>query len=136
QPPNPASQDVPVQVEDRLPRSAADVHDHLVVLESLVARGVGDEVEHSTSLFGRELAHFAKGLDVPLRDHEQVSVCLWVDVADRDEAVRCIDVLSVAVELAEEAVVGAHAARIPSSVTAAARTRTSRPTSPRTSHGE
>ena len=50
-----------------------------------------------------------------------MGVGLRVDVADRDEAVGGVDVVALAVELAEEAVVGGHAARIPSSVTAAAR---------------
>src|SRR4051812_45615190 len=123
-------------MEDRLPDAGAHVDDDLVVLESGAARRLGDEVEHPASLVGRKLAYFAERLDVPLRDDEQVRVRLRIKVANRDEAVGLVDVVSVAVEPAEEAVLGCHAARIPSSVTAAARARTSCPTSARTSHGE
>ena len=62
---------------------------------------------------------------------------LWVDVADGDEAVGGGDVVAVAVELAEEAVV-IHAARIPSLATPTPRTPSSSPTGAEsgTSHGE
>jgi hypothetical protein len=42
---------------------------------------------------------------VALRDDEQVRLRLGVDVADRDEAVRLRDVLALADERAEKAVV-------------------------------
>ena len=72
-----------------------------------------------------------------LGQDEQVHGRLRVDVADRDEAVGRGDVVALAVELAEEAVV-VHAARIPSSETPAPRTPSSSPTGADsgTSHGE
>ena len=82
----------------------------------------------------RELADVAEGVDVALGEHEDVHRRLRVDVVDRDEAVRRVHVVAVADEPAEEAV-QRLAARIPSSVTAAARTRTSSPTGASTSHG-
>src|SRR3954462_5824380 len=82
QPPNPAAQDVPVQMEDRLPEAGDHVDDDLVVLESGAARRLGDEVEHPATLVGRKLAYFAERLDVPLRDDEQVRVRLRIKVAN------------------------------------------------------
>src|SRR5262245_53653869 len=126
---------MPVQMEHRLPRPGADVDDDLVVLQPGRARRVRDEDEQAPRLLRRQLADLAERVDVMLRNDEQMGFRLRVDIPDRDEAVGRVDVVAVLVELAEETVV-AHAARIPSSVTPAARTRTSRPTSPRTSHGE
>ena len=102
---NLAAKNVPVQMEDGLPGAGADVDDDLVALETRRASRVGDENEHPPSLLGWELAHVAERLDVPLGDHEQMSVRPRVDVANRDEAVRRVDVLAFPVELAEETVV-------------------------------
>ena len=124
-----------MQVEDGLPAAGADVHDHAVVGEARAARGLGDELEHPLRLLRRKLGDVAEGIDVALGEDQQVGVRLRVDVADRDEAFAARDVVAFANEPAEEAVV-AQAARIPSSVTAAPRTRTSSPTGASTSHGE
>jgi hypothetical protein len=102
---NLAAKNVPVQVEDGLPGAGADVDDDLVVLETRRASSVSHEDEHPPSLLGRELADVAERLDMPLRDHQQVCLRARTDVANRDEAVRRVDVLAFSVELAEEAVV-------------------------------
>ena len=75
-----------MQMEDGLAGAGADVDDDLVVVETGVARGVGDEFEHRLGLLRRERADLAESRDVALGDHEQVRVGLRVDVADRDEA--------------------------------------------------
>jgi hypothetical protein len=94
-----------VEVEDRLPAALADVDDDAVVLEPFATRGVGDEIQHLLGLVRGELRDLTEARDVPLGDHEQVDVGARVDVADRDEAVGRRDVIALAVELAEEAVV-------------------------------
>jgi hypothetical protein len=99
-----STEDVPVEVEDRLPRSCADVDEHAVVGEARVARGLRDEVEHPLRLVGRELPDLAEALDVALRQDEQVSLRLGIDVPDRNEAIRLRDVVALADEPAEEAV--------------------------------
>ena len=125
-----------MQMEDRLAAARTDVDEDAVILEAGAARELGDELEHPLRLVGRELGDVAERLDVALRKHEQVRLRLRVDVADRDEAVGRRDVVSLAVQPAEEAAVSGAAARIPSSVTAAPRTRTSSPTGASTSQGE
>ena len=75
------AEDVPVQVEDRLPAARADVDDDAVVVEPGLLRGVRDELEHALRLVRRELADVAERLDVALGDDEQVRVGLRVDVA-------------------------------------------------------
>ena len=67
-------------------------------------RGLGDEVEHPLRLVGRELGDVAEGVDMTLREDEQVRLGLRIDVVDRDEAVAGRDVLALAGELAEETV--------------------------------
>jgi hypothetical protein len=99
-----SAEDVPVQVEDRLPGPRADVDEHAVVGEARVAGGLRDEVEHPLRLVGRELADVDEAVDVPLRQDEQMRLGLRVDVPDRDEAVRLRDVVAFADETAEEAV--------------------------------
>src|SRR2546421_13018565 len=106
-----------MQVEDRLSRSRAYIHDHTVVSQPVLCCEFGDEVEHPFVLVGRELPDVAERVDVPFGDDEQVRLRLRVDVADGDEAVRARDVVALAVELAEEAVL-VHAASTPSSETA------------------
>jgi hypothetical protein len=124
-------------VEDGLARAGADVDHDAVVLQADGPSRIGHELEHPLGLVGRKVAYVAERLDVALREHEEVRVGPRVDVADRDEAVRGMHVVSFADELAEEAVVG-HAATIPSSTTAWPRTCTSSPTGAAgpTSHGE
>jgi hypothetical protein len=94
-----------MKVEDRLSTAGTDVDHDAVVLEAGLARGVGDELEHAARLVWRELADVAEGVDVPLRQHEQVHGGLRVDVADGDEPFRAADVVALANEPAEEAVV-------------------------------
>jgi hypothetical protein len=92
-------------VEDRLPAAGPDVHKHAVVGQAGVAGGFGNELEHALRFVGCELRDVPERLDVPLRDDEQVRLGLRIDVADRDEAVTLADVIALAVELAEQAVV-------------------------------
>ena len=92
-------------MEDRLPSSLADVDDDTVIGQPLGRCNLGDEVEHSLGLLGRKLRNLVKAGDVPLRQDEQMRPRLGVDVADRDEALRRGDVVAVAVQRAEEAVV-------------------------------
>jgi hypothetical protein len=103
-PANLSTQDVPVQVEDRLAAAGADVDEHAVVLEPGAAGRLGDEVEDALRLLGRELGDVAERVDVSLRNDEQMRLGLRVDVADRDQALGRRDVLALARELAEEAV--------------------------------
>jgi hypothetical protein len=99
-----SAEDMPVEVEDRLPRTRADVDEHAVVGEARVARGLSDEVEHPLGLLGGKLGDVAEALDVTLRQDEQMGLGLRVDVANCDEAVRLRDVVALADEPAEEAV--------------------------------
>ena len=94
-----------MQVEDRLAAAPPDVDEHPVVLEPCLARGSGDEVEHPLGLVGRELRDVPERPDVTLGENEQVRLRLRVDVADGDEAIALGDVLALANEPAEEAVV-------------------------------
>ncbi len=93
-----------MQVEDGLARALADVHEHVVVVQALLARDVGDELEHPLRLVGGERVDVAEGLDVALGEDEQVDVRLRVDVADGDEALGACDVIAVAEKGTEEAV--------------------------------
>src|ERR1700757_1392904 len=123
-------------MENRLARAWAHVDLDTVIRQPLACRDIGDELEHLLRLLGRKPGDVSECVDVALGDHEQVHRSLRVDVADRDEAVGRGDVIALAVELAEEAVV-VHAARIPSSETAAPRTLVNSPTGAdsATSHG-
>ena len=94
-----------MQVEDGLTAARPDVDEDAVVLEPGLAGELGDEGEHPLRLVGRERGDLAEGVDVALREDEQVGLRLRVDVADRDEAVGLRDVVALAVEPAEEAVV-------------------------------
>jgi hypothetical protein len=93
-----------VEVEDRLAGAGTDVDDDLVVLDADATRGLGDELEHALRLLGRELLDLPEGVDVPLGQDEQVRLGLRVDVADRGEPLRPVDVVALARERAEEAV--------------------------------
>src|SRR4051812_43052582 len=91
-------------MEDRLPRTLARVDDDTVIGQALARCDVGDEVEHLLGLVRRELADLVEARDVPLGNDEEVRGRLRVDVADRDEAVGSRHMLSLGIELAEEAV--------------------------------
>jgi hypothetical protein len=94
-----------VQVEDGLAAAGADVDDEAVVGQARLVGDLGDELEHPLRLVGRELADIPERVHVPLGQDEQVRLGLRVDVADRDEAVADRDMVTVADELAEEAIV-------------------------------
>src|SRR5436190_11820580 len=100
---------MPVEMEDRLPSGRANVDNHTVIRQALARSYLRDELEHPLRLVGRKLANLAERVDVPLGDDEQVDGRLRVDVMDRDEAGHRGDVLPLAVERAEEALVP-HAA--------------------------
>jgi hypothetical protein len=99
-----SAEDMPMEVEDRLACPCADVDEDAVVGEARVAGGFRDEVEHPLRLVGRELRDVDEALDVPLRENEQMGLGLRADVPDRDEAVRLRDVVALANETAEEAI--------------------------------
>src|SRR4029078_5459584 len=67
-----AAEDVPVQMEDRLPGPGAHVDDDTVVGQALARSDVGDEVEHPLRLVGGKLPDLAKARDVTLGQHEQM----------------------------------------------------------------
>jgi hypothetical protein len=94
-----------VQVHDRLSGAQPGVGGHAIVLQTRIPRNLGDELEHALGLVGGQLADVPERLDVPLGDDEQVRLGLRRDVPDRDEPVRLGDMVAVADELAEEAVV-------------------------------
>jgi hypothetical protein len=93
-----------VEVEDGLPRPLAHVDDNSVVVQSLGASSVRDELEHPLRLLRRELADLSEAGHVALGDDEQVDVRLRIDVGDGDESVRRRDVVALLVQPAEEAV--------------------------------
>jgi hypothetical protein len=93
-----------VEVEDGLARSLAHVHDDPVVVQSLGASGVRDELEHPLRLVRRELADLPETRHVALGDDEQVDVRLRIDVGDRDESVGLRDVVPFLVQPAEQAI--------------------------------
>jgi hypothetical protein len=92
-------------MEDRLPCSLACVDDDTVIGQPFARSHICDEVEHPLVLVGRKLSDLAEARDMPLRQDEQMDARLRIDIADRDEAFGRRDVLSLAVELAEEALV-------------------------------
>ena len=91
-------------MEDRLPGTLACVDDDTVIGQPLARSDIRNEVEHSLVLVGRKLTDVVEARDVPLGQNEQVDPRLRIDIADRDEAVGLRDVLALAVELAEEAI--------------------------------
>jgi hypothetical protein len=95
---------MPVEVEDGLPRPFADVDDDSVLLQSLGASGVRDELEHPLRLLRGELADLSEAGHVPLGDDEEVDVGLGIYVRDCDESVRGRNVVALLVQLAEETV--------------------------------
>jgi hypothetical protein len=94
-----------MEMEHRLAGSRTGVDDDTVVAQPGFCRHLGDEVEHALRLVGGEVADVVEALDVPLGDDEDVRRRLRVDVADGDEAVDGGDVVALAIERAEEAVV-------------------------------
>src|SRR5262245_47752352 len=96
---------MPVEVENRLATTLADIDNDAVVLQTLVTGGVADELEHALRLVCREFGDLPERRHVPLRDHEQVRVGPWIDVTDGHEPVGLRDVIAFPVERAEEAVV-------------------------------
>ena len=95
-----------MEVENRLPCARADVDDDPVIVQPGDPRRVGDELEHSLRLLGRKCADVAKPVDEPLGQHQQMSVGLRANVADRDEPFSRMHMLALAHELAEETVGG------------------------------
>ena len=96
--PDSPTEHVPVQMEDRLSSTRADVEQYPIVIEPRLAGRVGDELEHALRLVRRELADLAERVDVALRQDEQVRLRLRGDVADGDEAVGRVDVIALADE--------------------------------------
>ena len=94
---------MPVEVEDRLPSARADVDEDAVVVQARLAGSLGDEGEHPFGLVRRERVDVSERVDMPFGKDEQVRLRLWIDVADRDEAVGLRDVVAVTDKLAEEA---------------------------------
>ena len=92
-------------MKDRLAGSGSGVDDDTVIAQPLACSHVGDEVEHALVLAGAEFGDVVEAVDVPLGYDEQVRLRLRVDVADGDEAIDGSNVLAVAEELAEEAIV-------------------------------
>jgi hypothetical protein len=93
-----------VKVEHRLASAWPDVDHDPVVLDTGDLRRLGDELEHPFRLVGRKSADVTKSVHMTLGQHEEVGVGLRVDVADRDEALACVDVVALADEVAEETV--------------------------------
>ena len=93
-----------MKVEDGLARPGPDVDHDPVVLDTGDLRSLGDKLEHPFRLVGRKSADVTKGVHVALGQYEEVGVGLRVDVADRDEAVTCVDVVALADEVAEETI--------------------------------
>ncbi len=94
---------MPVEVEDRLPSARPDVDEDAVVVQARLAGSLGDEGEHPFGLVGREGVDVSERVDMPFGEDEQVRLRLWIDVADRDEAVGLRDVVAVTDKLAKEA---------------------------------
>lgn len=92
-------------MEDRLPCALACVDDDTVIGQPFARSDIRDEVEHPLVLVGRKLTDLMEAGDVPLRHNEQMNPRLRIDIANRYEALGLRDVLALAVELAEEAIV-------------------------------
>ena len=129
-----AGEDVPVEVEDRLPGSRADIDDDAIVLEPFGGGHLGDEAQHARRLLVGEGGDVAERIDVPLREHQQVRLGSGGDVADRHEPVGRVEVVTLGDEAAEEAVRRQPPAP-PRRRRRSPRARSSSPTAPATSHG-
>jgi len=99
-----AAENVPVQMEYRLPRCGADVHDDTVVVQPGACGGLGNEAEHSSRFLIRECCDVAHRVDVPCGQDEQMRLGGGSDVTDRDEPLRRVNVLTLGDEAAKEAV--------------------------------
>jgi hypothetical protein len=95
---------MPVKVKDGLAALLTDVDDDAVVVQTLPARCLGDEVEHSLDLVRPKVPDVMEARDVTFRKDEQMHVCLGIDVPDRDKTFGRGDMLSLLVEATEEAV--------------------------------
>ena len=88
-----AAENVPVQVEDRLPARLAPQKTISAVIAR--ARPASQSRRRTRACASprrpENCADLAEGLDVPLGDDEQMDVRLRVDVLDRDEAVGAVD---------------------------------------------
>src|SRR5262249_9539322 len=93
-PSHPPTEHMPVQMENRLPASGADVDDDAVVLEAHLECGLGDELEHPLRLVGRELGDVSKRFYVAFRNDEQMRLRAWGDVRDRNEAFALPDMVA------------------------------------------
>src|SRR3989304_1229471 len=62
------------------------------------------EAEHPRRLVVRECGDLLEGVDVPLREHEQMGLGDRIDVANRDEAVGVVNGIPLHGKPAEEAV--------------------------------
>ena len=91
-------------MEHRLAATPPHVHDHPVLLEPRLRSRLGDELEHPRGFVIRELRNVAERVDMARGQDKQVRLGLRVDVANRDEAVGGVDVITVSNESAEEAV--------------------------------
>ena len=91
-------------MEDGLAGAGADVDHHPIVLEPGLPSRLRDELQHSLRFVGWEPPDLAEGVDVALGQHEQVRLGARVDVMDRDEPVGGVDVLALADEPTEEAI--------------------------------
>src|SRR5829696_8150212 len=100
-----------MQVEDGLTAAWPDVDDHAVVLEPGPARRFRHEFEQALRLVRVEVADVAERVHVALGDYEEMRGRLGRDVADRHEPVALAHVVALAVEPAEETVVGHGADR-------------------------
>ena len=94
-----------MEVEHGLASARSDIDEDAVIVEPQLARRVGDEVEHPLRLVRRKGRDVFEGVDVALREDEEVRFRLWIDVTDGDEAVDRRNVVALANEPAEEAVV-------------------------------
>jgi hypothetical protein len=91
-------------MEDRLARPRTDVDENAIVGEARLLGRLRDEVEHSFRFVGWELCNVVEAVHVALRQDEQVGLGLRIDVPNRNETVRSRDVITLADEAAEEAV--------------------------------
>jgi hypothetical protein len=80
-----------VQVKHGLTRTRPDEDHQPVVGQAHLPGSVRDELEHALRFLLLEHCHVAKGLEMALRQDEQMDVRLRIDVLDRNEAVGAVD---------------------------------------------
>ena len=93
-----------MQVVNRLAGSWTGVDDNTVIRQPLPCSNLGHKLEHPLRLVRGKHADVVERGDVPLGQDQEVGARLRIDVADRDEALRRGNVVALAVEPAEEAV--------------------------------